>query len=150
MADPVTLGITAGLTTLSHVSEGIQAEKAAKLEAKQMEAQGKADIAQASQEAFEAARQGDILLSDQRAAMAASGGVTTDAGNTEIAARTARDIEFNVLSKMFAGESALQDANKRASVRRWEGKQQRRASYLRGLTSAISGGGKTYRAYKGA
>lgn len=150
MADPVTLAIIGGtaLKAGGQIAEGNAAEQAAKFEASQMERNATATQAEASRAAYERGREGRILESDAIAAMAAGGGTSTDAGAVEIRSKILRDADYNVLSTIYEGGRRAEGQRMQAAGRRVEGKQAKRSSRLRALSTVISGGTSAYQSYQ--
>ena len=143
--DPVTMAI--GGTVLSAGSAimgGKAAKEAADYEAQQMDAQGDSQMAAASLKAFETAKQGDILLSNQRAAQAGSGGTTSDAGAVEQHSELSRKIQCNTLSEVFAGERRRASLRKGANAKRIEGRNAQKSSYAKAASTVISGASNAY------
>lgn len=117
------------------LAAGDAAQKAAKFKAKTQKATG-------SRRAYEAGREGDIVASDARAAMAAGGGSTTDAGATKILGDIGAQADYNALSALYEGDTG-------ADISIWEGKTQKSAAKTRALTTLLSGGAGMYKAYTG-
>lgn len=137
LADPITLSLLGAGTLLGmggSIAEGETADKAAKFKAKTQRAKG-------SRKAYEAGREGEILESNARAAMAAGGGSTTDAGATKILGDIGAQAEYNALSALYEGETG-------ADISEWEGKTKKKASKTRALSTLLSGGAGMYKAYK--
>jgi len=103
------------------IAGGIQANRQAKREATAVRAD-------ASREAYESAREGQILASNARAASAASGGDAADAGSIERLGEIGRDTDFNSLAAIYSGR------NQARQIRR---------SGRRALISGFVGGGSS-------
>lgn len=135
-ADPITLSLI-GATALSmggQIAEGRAAEKSAKYKAK-------TDRARGSRLSYEAGREGEIAESNARAAMAAGGGSTTDAGATKILGDIGAQADYNALLALYEGETG-------ADIAEWEGKTKKKASRTQALSTVLSGGAQAYKAYK--
>jgi len=138
MADPVTLSLVGASTMLGvagSISEGEAAQKSARFKAKTQRAAG-------SHKAYEAGREGEILESNARAAMAAGGGSTTDAGATKVIGDIGAQSSYNALAALYEGETG-------ADISLYEGETKKQASKTRALTTLLSGGAGIYKAYKG-
>lgn len=135
LADPITMMLVGSTALQVHgaIQEGQAAEKAGKFKAKTQMAAG-------TRRAAEHKRAGDIVASDARAAMAASGGSASDAGAVETLGKIKAETDYNVLSALYEGEQA-------ADISRYEGKIKKKAAYTRGLSTALSGGAKAFRSY---
>ena len=118
---------------------GQRAEGDAAAGAKEFEA--KTAMAKGTRKAFEAKREGDIVQSAARAAMAAGGGSASDASAIETLARIKQKAGYNALSALYEGEQA-------ADISRYEGKIKKIAGRTRALSTTLSGFGKAFKSYK--
>lgn len=137
-ADPVTMSLVGAGTLLSmggDIAQGRIAEQTAKFRAKTQRAAG-------SRRAYEAKREGEYVESAARAAMAAGGGTTTDAGASKILGDIGAESEYKALSALYEGETE-------ADISEWEGRAKKRASKVQALSTLLSGGAGVYKAYKG-
>lgn len=149
--DPLSIGLMVGSTVLSASSaleQGDQAERDAKQDAYELEQAGTAAYADSTRRSYEAAREGKIVASNARAAQAASGGVTTDAGATDQLAEIERDAQYNSMSALFEGKSKREDYLRQAARRRIEGKEAKEASRMEAITTVLSGGSQIFGAYR--
>ena len=149
MGDPVTMMLVGGtaLNAVGSIQEGKAADKAAQFEAAQLEEQAKARYAQGTREAYESRRVGRIMESDARAAMAAGGGSTTDAGAIEQLGKISAESDYESLAALYEGETAAAGLKKKAWARRKEGRAARRAGRTRALSTVITGGAAAYASY---
>ena len=90
--------------------------RAAALEAAQLERRAKQEEAEGGRAAVEIKRQGDVLNSDARAAMAASGGITDDAGSVDILGEIKGVVEHNRLSALFTARQTAEDTRQSAKL----------------------------------
>lgn len=150
MADPVTWVIIAStaLKAGGSIMEGNAADQAAKFEAKQIEQNATARYAQGTREVDEALREGRIVASNARAAMAASGGLASDPGAIEHLAKINEEADYNALAALYSAETDVQGMQSQAAARRFEGKLAKKTSRIKALSTVISGGGDAYSSYK--
>lgn len=141
MAGPLTVGLKAAGSLISAggtIASGIAQNKAAKFEAKQMERQGKAEMARGSRVAAEEARQKRIALSRAQALGAASG-----AGRaSRLEGELEREGAYRSLTAVWEGEERAAGRFAQAKARRFEGKQAKAAGFVRGLGTLASGLGE--------
>jgi hypothetical protein len=117
---------------------GMAEEKSAKRDAAQMVRNAKARYAEGTRAAGETQRQGQRMLSDARAAMAAGGGTTTDAGAIEQQAKIQQATDYNALASLFEAETESDAMKYGAAVKRYEGKAAKRAGFMSALKKATS------------
>ena len=106
------------------------------------EFQAKTQLATGTRRAGEAKREGDIVASDARAAMAAGGGSTTDPGAIQNLAKIKSEADYNALTALYEGQTG-------ADISIYEGKTKKAASRTRALGTLLTGGASAYKAYKG-
>ncbi len=123
------------ISMAGNAAAGDAAIKAGEFKAKTQRAAG-------SRKAYEAGREGDIVQSNARAAMAAGGGSTTDAGATKILGDIGAQADYNALSALYESETG-------ANITQWEAKTKKNALDTNALTTLLSGGAGMYKAYKG-
>lgn len=136
------------MSATSAYAEGSAEKKAADYEAEQLERAATAKIAEGSRQAYERRREGDIIESNARAAMAAGGGSTTDAGMVERLGDIGAQADYNVLSALFESEEEAQGIKEKAKVRRWEGRVAKRRGIAKALGTVMQGGSSFYQGYK--
>lgn len=147
-AVPFLVVASTALNATSAMAEGEAANKAARFEAGQLDQQAKAAVAQSSREAYEQSRVGARLASDARAAMAASGGTTTDAPALKQLGDIKAGTDYNVLATLYEGETKAEGIKKQAAARRFEGKIAKRKGYAKALSSVLSNGPDIYSSFK--
>lgn len=133
--------LAAGGTALSigaPIIGGIQKNKMARLEAKQLEQSGTAALAQGTQQAQSVREQGDRFLSGARTAMAASGGTTTDPQALEDLGKISERVDYNVLAALFEGRSRQSGLQYQAKMTRYGGRMAKRMGWLKGGATALS------------
>jgi len=145
---PMLIASTA-LSAGGSIQQGKAANKAKKHEAKQLERKGKSALARGTREAHEERRQGAILESDARAAMAASGGVTTDAAATEQLGKIKEVADYNSMAALYESETEDQGLRTKARARRFEGKTARKAGKTKALSTVLKDAPDIYEAWKG-
>ncbi|MCG7985066.1 MAG: hypothetical protein JAY90_20240 [Candidatus Thiodiazotropha lotti] len=126
------------MTTLSRFMQARAAEKAAEFTAKQLERNAKARFAQGTRQAYEEQRQGRLMISNARAAMAGSGTSTTDAGATTQLANIKATADYNALSAVFGAKSEAQGIFEKAQAVRYEGKTKANAQRVKAVSTVLS------------
>jgi hypothetical protein len=148
--DPLTL-LTVASTAVSAVGsyrQGQAAKASAEYEAKQFDKQSKAATAEGTRAAEEIRRQGAIMQSNARAAMAGSGGTASDAGAISTLGKIGAETDYNSLAAMFEAKSEAQGLQTAASTRRYEGDLAQRAAKQKTLSTVLSGASRTYGSFK--
>lgn len=120
---------------------GQQAQLNANAEAKQMEANAKAEAASAQRKMIEERKQGDLVKSRAQALTAASGGGSLDPSIIDVMGDLEADIDYNVKSAKFEGDTAASDLNYGAKVRRQSGEVARSAGKLQKRSATIGAAG---------
>ena len=133
MADPATLGIQAVSTMLSAKSSLDQG----KADAAAANYKASTQYATGTRKAYEESRKGDVLLSDSRAAMAASGA----APDLNILAAIRDQADYNSLSAMFEGKTE-------SDLSKYEGQLKKSAAKKQALGTVLSGASNIYSSYK--
>lgn len=135
-------GIGAGISAVGTIAGGISANNRAEYEAKVMEQQADEAKAASQREAMNRYREGKIIASDQRAAIAGSGGSLGDAGVIDLMRDTQGQVALAAETDIFKGEQQARGYNDAATMSRFNGKQAMAASFLNagaGLFSNVSG-----------
>lgn len=134
-----TLGTIGSLLTAGGtVYGGIQEQKAADFEAKQMKKQGDEEFAVSQQKAAQAKREKELALSRVRATAAASGGGVDDASITSIMEGIQEQGDYNSMVEMYKGRSARNKLYGSAASRKAEGRSALTASFIKGAGSLYS------------
>lgn len=150
MFDPVSIGLAVGSTLLSAKSSrdsAKAAQKAAKYEALQLDKLANQQEAAGGREAIEIRRQGEVLKSDAKVAMAGSGGVTDDVGAVKTLSDIHGVVNYNALAALFEAKQTAQQTRESAKVVRKggraaaaAGKAESNATLLRGASSIYNTG----------
>jgi hypothetical protein len=149
MADPVTM-MMIGSTVLSAGGQyraGKTEDKRAKIEARQMEAQAKEEFAASQRAGFEQERQGALKASRMLALAAASGGGASDPTIVNLMANLAGETQYRKSVELYEGGERAKDLRYQGQVRRYEGKEAKRAGKLGAFTTLLSGGTSLYSKY---
>jgi len=152
MADPLTLAITAVTTLVSAYGQhqqGIAANRALKLEAKQMEIAAGQERAASQRNAAEERRQANIALSNATAAAAASGGGAADPSVITNKLNLAREGEYRSLMRLYEGEQSGRNYENQALIKRYEGQQKVAAGRINAMTTLVSGASGMYGKFGG-
>lgn len=142
MADPISIGLMAGSTVLGLAGSRNQrkeGERAAQMEAAQMERQAQAARAMSQRDALEERRQTRLAQSALQA-RAGGGGPDIDRMAGDIEA----DGEYRALSALYAGETGARSSELAASERRRSAKEASRASRIGDAASLLNFGSKMY------
>jgi hypothetical protein len=131
---------------LSSIFEADSYKKSADFEARQMEREAKAELAEGSIAAREEAERGRLLESKYKAAMAASGGVTTDAQSGVDLEEIQESAQENVLTALSNAERRSEKLKIQAEETRKSGRRKKRAALIRGFGRAGLG---AYQSYQG-
>ena len=110
--------------------------------ARQLERNAKARFALGTRQAYEEQRQGRVIMSNARAAMAASGGSTTDAGAVNQLADIKQTSDYNAMSAIFGAKSEAQGLFEKAQAVKYEGEQRALQTQVRGISSVLSDAAK--------
>lgn len=138
---PIFGAIGTGVQVLGTLQAGREAEARANYEAEVQEQQADEAYAASQRDAAETYRKGRIMLGDQRAAIAASGGSLTDPSVIDIMGDTAAEIDLAARTDIYKGEQQARGYNDAAVNSRATGRSARSASFIGaagGLFSGIS------------
>jgi len=133
-----------GIQTLGTIQAGREAEARFQYESKV--AQQQADEAQAAAQRDAAARrrEGQFLLSRQRAAIAGSGGSLEDASVIKLMGDTAGEVDLAAQTDMYRGEQQAKGYNDAARVAEINAKNAMNAAYLSAGANMFSGVSNMY------
>lgn len=137
------IGLTAGSTVMGIMGERAQGKAAAAAgayERAQYEREAKSRFARGTRDAYEARQQGRRAVSDARAAMAGSGGVTDDAGMTRMAGDIKSRSNYNALSALYDAQTEAQGLRAQGRAADYRGRTALRASRGRMIQTLLSGG----------
>lgn len=140
--DPVSLMAVAstGLQVMGQLQQGKAIKKSKDFEEAQLQQQATARYAEGTREAYEQRRRSDIVESNARAAMAASGGTTTDEAAEGQLAKIGAEGDYNVLASLFDAKLDAQGLQNRAAAADYEGKLARKESRFKALSTVMSKG----------
>lgn len=155
MADPVTLALvaTAASTVLSAggaYAQGVQAKKTADYEAAQMDVNAGQDRAMAQRQAIENRREARLADSRLQAVAAASGGGASDPTVIKLSQDINAEGEYNALSSLYSGEESARQLEGSADLRRYEGKNAKRAGTIKAISTVLAGAGGMASKYGGS
>lgn len=125
------------------IQSGNAANAAAQHQAAQLEAAGQTERAIAQREAEENRRQARLMQSRARAVGAASGGGI----DLDLAGDIAEEGEYRALTSIWEGEEAAKGRKAQAAAARFEGKQAKKAGYLKAGKTLLSGGASLFEKY---
>lgn len=131
------------LSGIGQIQAGKAANVSAKFQAGQMEQRAGQERAASQRVALEERRRAGIAMSNATAAAGVSGGGATDPTVLNITGGLAKQGEYNALSALFEGEEKARGLQLQAAGTRMEGKQTKRAGYISGASTIISGTGNT-------
>lgn len=134
LALPAFIGATV-LNAVGAQQQGAAADRAATIEAQQMRQQAGQVRASAQREALEQGRQTRLLLSRQQAL---AGGSASDPGVVTLASNLAAEGELRAASSLYEGEEQARGMEFGADMRRWQGRQARRAGNLKAVSSILT------------
>ena len=126
-------------TVAGKVTQGRAADKAAKDEARQMEANAARRLRQGKAEAEEELRRTARLMSDARAIQGSSGFSASDAQALQQLGEIAGAGRYNELSYLYEAELDAESLRRGAEATRRRGKYAKRAAYLGAASTALSG-----------
>ena len=138
--------LSAGGTAVSAIGaiqQGKSQQASANYQAAQLEAAGKAEQAASQREAEEERRQKRLMQSRARAVGAASGGGI----DLELAGDIEEEGEYRALTALWEGTEAAKGRRAQAAASRFEGRQARKAGFLRAGRTILGGGASLYEKY---
>ncbi|AXV15122.1 hypothetical protein CYG48_05055 [Neorhizobium sp. SOG26] len=137
-------GIGTAVQTFGTIQAGREANARAQYEAKVQEQQADEAYAASQRDAAEKYRQGRLMLSQQRAAIAGSGGDLTDPSVLDIMGDTAAEIDLAARTDIYKGDQQARGYNDAAKNSRISGKNALNASYISAAGSLFSGVSNMY------
>lgn len=136
-------GASTLVTTAGALKSASAQEKAAEFNAKQMEAAGKAELAEATIEAENERRRKDLMMSRARAVGAASGGGI----DIDLMGDIEEEGVLNEQRIIWGGKERRAGRNAQAASSRFAGQSKKRAGILDAGSSLLSGGKSFYEVY---
>jgi len=131
--------IATGMQAGGEIRQGQAVKDSKDFEAAQLDRQATAKYAEGTHKAYQAGQASKIVQSNARAAMASSGGTTTDEGATEQLAGIESRGKYNALASLFDAEVDAQSLRLRADSARYEGELAKHEAKRRGLSTVIAG-----------
>lgn len=133
-------GAGAAVSAIGAIKAGKAQQAASNYQAAQLDAAAKTEAASSQRAAQEDRRQKELMISRARAVGAASGGGQDVAllGDIE------EDGELRALTTLWEGDEAAKGRRAQAAASRFEGRQMKRAGYVRGGTTILSSAGKSF------
>lgn len=125
---------------LGAVQAGRAQQAASNYQAAQLDAAAKAESASAQRAAQEERRQKGLVLSRARAVAAASGG----GQDVPLMGAIEEEGELRALTALWEGEEAAKGRRAQAEASRFEGKQYKKAGYVKGATTILSSVGQSF------
>lgn len=125
------------MTVFGQLKKGKAEKRVAYDEAAQLENNAVAAYASGTRQAYEHAREGRIAASDARAAMASSGGTTTDYQATRQLAKTKDTASYNSLASLFEAKVESNNLRKQADTRRKEGDRAKREAKWSAVSTVL-------------
>lgn len=142
--------VSTGAGILGGIQSGKQEQQALKFQEQQAKIQGDEALAVSQREAQARHRQGRILLSDQRAAGAASSGDTNDQSVLDIAGLTNREINLNTRNAINSGLNQQRGFEDRAKVARFDRRNVSRNTTLGVIGQGLQGASSLSKRFGGS
>lgn len=137
-------GLGAVVSGVGTVASGVAADRQARQDALNMEAQGKEELAAAQRDALQKRREGALLASRQQAVAAASGGGADDPTIVKLMTKAAGEAEYGAQTAMYGGISRQVGLNSAAAAKRREGKSSLLGGIVGGFGQTASGLGRAF------
>lgn len=141
---PIFGAIGTGISVLGTIQAGREAKAQADYQAKVQEMQADEAQAASQRDAAEKYRQGRLIASQQRAAVAGSGGALDDPSVIDIMADTDFETDLAARTDIYRGEQQARGLNDAAVNSRISGKNAQRAAMLSAAGNLFSGVSNMY------
>lgn len=138
------------LSMIGQIQAGNAANKAAKLEADQMDVNAGQQRAVAQRQAINDRHAGRLAESSLQARAAASGGGASDPTVVGLAENIDAQSEYNALTSLYSGEEKARGLEGEAEMRRYEGRQAKKAATIGAISSVLSSAGSMGMKYGGS
>jgi len=151
--DPLTIasiGLSVGSTLLGMKSDkeaGQAAARSAEMSARQYERNAKQELLAGERAAKEIKRQGEVIQSDTKAAMAASGGTTTDVNAVKTQAEIEQVVDYNALAAIYESEESSKDQLLSAKVVRAGGQAAQKTAKTSQIATVLGGASNVFSIY---
>ncbi|MCM2452947.1 hypothetical protein [Agrobacterium vitis] len=126
------------------IVSGVQANNNAKYQAENLRQQGTEALASSQRSSMEKYRQGKIMMSGQRAAIAGSGGSIADPGVIDMMSDTYQQTDLAGRTEMYKGEQQKRGYDAQASAAEISGKNALTNGIIGGVSSTLSNGANIY------
>ena len=136
-----------GISALSAMQQGKQAQAEAGFLAEQQRQKGNDERAIGQQKMFKERRQGDLAQSRLRAVGAAGGGDTTDTGIVNLGGDIAEEAEFQGLNEFWRGENAARGYYDMAKATTARGASMAAAAPIKAISTILEGGSSMFGKY---
>ena len=130
--------------TATPLIEAYGKSTALKFQAKQLERNARALEAKGTRDAAEIRRQGKVLSSNARAAMAGAGGSASDAGAVEGLAKLKGATDYNALAALFESETKADEMTAKARAKTFQARQAEEAGAKKSLSTVLSNSDKIF------
>lgn len=131
------------------VSAGHAESRAATFEANQMQEQALEERGAAQRDSIEQKRQAKLVES-RALAISAAGGSAGGVTDINIAGDIKAEGKYRSMSALFEGEERARGLETGAAVRRYEGREARRAGNIAAIGSVLDAGGSLFSKYGGS
>lgn len=146
-ASSVLGAVGTGISALSSLQAGKQAQADANFLAIQQEQKANEERAIGQQKMFKERRQAELVQSRLRAVAAAGGGDTTDTGVVNLGGDIAEEGEFQALNEFWRGENAARGYKDMAAATRARGASLAAAAPIKAIGTILEGGSSMFAKY---
>lgn len=152
MAQLAVAAMVAGtvLSAVGQVQQGNAANKADQYEANQMDVNAGQQRAIAQRSAIQDRHQADLANSKLQARAAASGGGASDPTTVGLSEDIDAQGEYNALTSLYNGEEKARGMEGGADMKRFEGKQAKKAATIGAISSVLTSAGSAGLKYGGS
>lgn len=136
-----------GLSAMSAIQQGKQAQSEANFLAKQQDMKANEERAVGQQRMLQKRKQAELAQSALRARAAASGGDTTDTTIVNLGGDIEEEGEFQALNEFVRGENAARGYQDMAQATRARGAAARAAGPIKAVSTILEGGSSLFTKY---
>ncbi len=136
-----------GLSAVSAIQQGKQAQAEANFLAKQQDMKANEERAVGQQRMLQKRKQAELAQSALRARAAASGGDTTDTTIVNLGGDIEEEGEFQALNEFVRGENAARGYQDMAQATRARGAAARAAGPIKAISTILEGGSSLFTKY---
>jgi len=142
------LSVISTLLSVKSSKEAAQAAgRAAELSSRQYERNARQELLAGERTAKEIKRQGEVIQSDTKAAMAASGGTTTDVNAVKTQAEIEQVVDYNALAAIYESEESAKDDLFAAKVVRAGGQAAQKTAKTSQIATVLGGASDVFSIY---